>query len=75
MMASEADYDGPPLCEIRKSRVTVIARVNRFKGHTMLDMREYVTDSMGALRPTPKGLTVPIDRVRELATALAQVSA
>lgn len=60
-----------PLFSVEKSGGrTVIARYAEYEGTQYLDLRQWVTKA-GELRPTTKGVTVPLEAVRALGEALA----
>ena len=62
-----------PIFECRKPRgETLRVQVATYRGSTFLDIRTYAGTGSDA-RPTPKGVTIPLDRVRELGDALCRV--
>jgi len=63
-----------PLFRLDKSGGrAVIAQYGDYAGHPYLDLRQWVMTGDG-LRPTTKGVTVPLEAVRALGEALAASS-
>jgi hypothetical protein len=52
----------------------VIAQISAFGGKLFLDIRHWVPDSLGELKPTKKGATLPLESIEELAEALSSVT-
>ena len=63
------DCDGPILWQHRKARYVVTVRHRRFCGSEFLDIRDHLPGD--ELKPTQRGVTVPLEAVSELAAALA----
>lgn len=42
-----------------------------YKGHPFIDVRAFYEDNAGAWKPTPKGVTIPLDMLEELEAAVA----
>ena len=51
-------------------RNPIVVSVSQYRGLTRLDIRHNFTDEGGELRPTKKGISVPIADVQALVTAL-----
>jgi len=41
-----------------------------FQGHEFIDVRRYYKTDDGEWRPTPKGVTLPLDKAEEIAEAI-----
>ncbi len=67
------DYDGPVLWLHSKARYTIVVRQRGFKGKEFLDIRDYLRGD--DLKHTPRGVTIPLDAVGDLAAALAAFAA
>jgi len=64
------DNDGTIIAEVRKSqRQRVRVSLASYRGHEFCDVRVYF-DNGNEFRPTAKGITIPLDRIGELAQAL-----
>jgi len=48
--------------------------INEYKDRKYVDIRIYYEDDTGDWRPTKKGITLPPDRVSELAEALGKLT-
>jgi len=71
---SETGALGPPVFECRKPKgYSVRAQFQSFKGCAFLDIRVWAGTGVDAI-PTPKGATIPLERVRELGEALCGVA-
>jgi hypothetical protein len=50
----------------------VIVQLREFEGHILVDARVNFTNAEGRLQPTAKGLSLVVQRLPELAAALAK---
>jgi Transcriptional Coactivator p15 (PC4) len=53
----------------------VVVQLREFEGRVLVDSRGHFTDKDGALAPTPKGLSIAVSKLPELAAALAKAEA
>jgi Transcriptional Coactivator p15 (PC4) len=65
------DFDQPPVWQHRGKRYVTIAKQRRFKGSEFFDIRQYQAGADGILNATNRGLTIPLDAVADLGSALA----
>jgi len=62
--------------EIRKNALDVIrVQKTRYKGHDLVDIRVYVEGKDGKMIPTKKGITLKIDLLEEIISALEEIKA
>jgi hypothetical protein len=54
----------------KKSRESILVRLDSFKGKATICARLWYRDSEGELKPSPKGLTVAVHHLPQLATAM-----
>ena len=63
------DHDGPILWQHRKRQFVVTVRQRRYRGREFIDIRDHLPGD--ELKPTQRGVTVPLEAVGELVAALA----
>jgi hypothetical protein len=54
---------------------TVIVRIDRYNGNSIVDIRTWWTSPTGELRPGPKGITMSVRHLPLLAGALTKAEA
>lgn len=59
----------------RGRRESVHVTLSQYEGRSLINVRVYATGSDGIDRPTPKGIAMTIDKLPELAQALAKAEA
>jgi hypothetical protein len=59
----------------RNSRETLLVRLDRFNGQTIIDCRSWWSDANGELWPDKSGLTLAVRHLPDLADALAKALA
>jgi len=67
-MTALPDFDGTPIWSLSKSRYNIVVCPRRYCGTDFLDLREWVAGNEP--KPTVRGVTIPLDRVADLAAAL-----
>jgi hypothetical protein len=61
------------VCDIEKNgRETLRIELDEFQGRQLITARTCCTDKAGALKPTPKGLTVDVKRLSALRAAIEE---
>lgn len=48
----------------------IVTTLSTFEGRNLVDIRTHVMDRKGCLVPTPKGVSIVVDRLAELADAV-----
>jgi hypothetical protein len=56
----------------RRRNESVHVTLSEYEGRTLINVRTYSTGTDGIDRPTPKGIAMAIDKLPELARALAK---
>jgi hypothetical protein len=65
-----------PICEIIKnSKETVQFSLEIYRGHKLANLRVYYQDEKGCMRPSRKGISIPISLWPQFRKALGQVEA
>ena len=59
--------------KITKGREEIRLGVRQFKGKVFVDIRTWYTDESGALKPSPRGVTIPLDKFEEFKTCLSKI--
>jgi hypothetical protein len=59
----------------RNARDTVMVRIDRYNGNSVVDIRIWWTSPTGQLRPGPKGITMSVRHLPSLACALTKAEA
>jgi Transcriptional Coactivator p15 (PC4) len=59
----------------RNASDTVMVRIDRYNGNSVVDIRTWWTSPTGELRPGPKGITMSVRHLPSLACALTKAVA
>lgn len=59
----------------RRRNESVHVSLSEYEGHVLINVRVYATGADGIDRPTPKGVAMGIQKLPELARALAKAEA
>ncbi|MCJ7760586.1 transcriptional coactivator p15/PC4 family protein [Candidatus Bathyarchaeota archaeon] len=65
-------HEASKVLDVGKRDKLVVA-IHEFKGHFGVDILYYYTDQLNQLRPTHRGIRVPVDAALELIDALTEV--
>lgn len=72
----QANNGLPILCgSWAKGRDTVRVQLAEYRGKALLDCRIWYSTPEGELRPSPKGITLTVDALPELASAITKAIA
>jgi len=59
----------------KNSREEVRVSLTEFKGHRLVDVRTYASFDEGGVRATKKGVSIKVDKLGDLISALQQAAA
>ena len=50
----------------------IVVSINEYKGTLRLDIREYYVDAAGDMKPSQKGVNIPLELVEDLLGSIAE---
>lgn len=66
--------EGRELAVMEKTGGLIIVKEAEYKGHALVDVRQYWRDESGTLRPTRKGLTIRRSQFSEFAELITEAA-
>lgn len=63
------------ICSVPRNRGAIQVRLREFKGRDLVDARQWYLDAQtGELKPSPKGVALRPEEIREVAAGLLQAA-
>jgi len=60
--------------DIKTGKNTIRVQKSEYKGYEFVDVRKFYEDDEGELRPTKKGIALPLDVADEVADAIKEAN-